>query len=264
MQNIIYSHTSYSDILKIQTDYISKYDNKILFINHNDILTDELYNHYDKVIFYDDSLQYAQRLNYCIDQIEDEYFTLIHDIDILINMDISVIDNLYKYMIEKDIDRIDLKYSDKLNCEVTDITSNSIDEWKIVESVGRGLFLLKQVNVNEYIYNVNPSIWKKTAILNLLGKFPYKTYRDIEQLDVQYYCLNNFTVYKLYSDKVLECGYFQCVSPFVYLHITHGGRMLYLDNNDKTEYNQSYIDLSDEYKSIVSKYDLQKSEKWVR
>jgi hypothetical protein len=167
-------------------------------------------------------------------------------------------------MIKNDIDRIDLKYTNDLNTiESIKIDSSLTDEWNKVPSIGDGLYLIRQTNPNNFIYNVNPSIWKRSSFLNMLLNFPSKTYRNIEAIDVQNYCMR-LVVYKIFSDKVLECGYFQCVEPFVYLHITHGGNLLPLDGNNKTEYGQSYIHLSDEYNKIVDKYDLRKSNKFVK
>ena len=76
---IVYGHTSYLDILEIQSDYIRNYGNVTLFLNSNDLELDGLYAKYDRVIFYDDNVQYAKRLIHCLNQIDDEYFLLIHE-----------------------------------------------------------------------------------------------------------------------------------------------------------------------------------------
>ena len=57
---VVYSHTEYMDVLKIQTKHLSNYKNKILIINKSDKY--EIYNEYKDIIYYDDSLPYASRL----------------------------------------------------------------------------------------------------------------------------------------------------------------------------------------------------------
>ena len=52
---IVYGHTSYLDVLEIQTDYICSHGDVILFINSNDLGLDYLYDKYTRVIFYNDS-----------------------------------------------------------------------------------------------------------------------------------------------------------------------------------------------------------------
>ena len=108
----IYSHTSYLKILKIQTDYIKKYNYKlILIINKNELDLEDIYSIYDEVIFYDDLLPYSYRLISCLSKIYDDYLVLIHDIDIVLNIDINIIDNFIMFMYTNCIDRIDLKYN---------------------------------------------------------------------------------------------------------------------------------------------------------
>ena len=56
------------------------------------------------------------------------------------------------------------------------------------------LFLIKNTNPRHYLYNVNPAIWKRSCLLEILNKFPHKTYRSIELFDVQKYCVK-FNIY---------------------------------------------------------------------
>ena len=100
-------------------------------------------------------------------------------------------------------------------------------------------------------------------VLGLLNTFPNKTYRNIEGTDVQRY-ISNLLVYKLFTNKPVNCGYFQCLGIFKYLHISHSGKLLLLNDKYETEYGQSYSDISDEYVSIVTKYNLKFSNKWVK
>lgn len=264
MINIVYSNTSYLDILNIQSDYISKFSEKTLFINKNEIEMDEIYSKYDRVIFYDDSKEYSARLIECLSQLDCDYITFMHDIDILIEMDEEKMTSFYSFMRERGIDRIDLKYTKDIEGhELIRVDSKSPKEWVESEYVEvGGLYLVKQTNPegNANLFNVNPSIWKRDSLLGMLNNFPNKTYRSIEELDVQAYC-SNMQIYKIHCDKPLQCGYFECTPPFVYLHITHGGRLLLLDGRNVTEYGQSYSDLAQEYVKIAERYNLRNSSK---
>jgi hypothetical protein len=264
---LIYSNTSYLDILEIQTDYISNKGNLTLLIDDNNLDIGYIYEKYNKVVFYNNNDTYAKRLETCLNQIEYDYFLLIHDIDILLNVETQLIEKFLDLMILNSIDRIDLKYDDYLfsdrivkinsdelpsnwvNCETKDIDSDSV-------------FLIKQNNPKKYIYNVNPSLWKKDVLYSIVSNFSHKTYRTIEDTDVQDFC-KNFNIYKMYSENHIECGYFKCLNIFLYLHISHGGKLLPLNDNFSTIYGQSYKSISQEYKKIVDKYDLKKSDKWA-
>ena len=110
---------------------------------------------------------------------------------------------------------------------------------------------------------MNPSIWKRESFIDLLSNFKHKNYRTIEDMDVQMYS-KKFKIFKMFSNKKLDCGYFQCLESFVFLHISHNGKLLPLNMNFVTVYGQSYSDISNEYIKIVEKYDLINSNKWYK
>lgn len=239
---IVYSHTDYARILEIQTEYVQKYKSKTLLINKNsDVNMEDIYRKYDRVIFYDDSTPYATRLLTCLLQLDMDYILLIHDNDILLHSNDDVLSDLNALMIEKDIDRIDLKH---LPYDAPDHSSIVINEQ---------MYLVRQLTPGFYIYNVNPSIWKRSVFIELLTAFKHKGYRDIEHWDVQYFCLR-YRVYKLHTDDYLKCGYLDCPKFFKFLHISHSGKLLTPTADCKTEYGQSYIDANDDLKSIITKY----------
>jgi hypothetical protein len=261
----VYSHTDYLDILKIQTDHICNGGNHTLFINKPTHNIDHIIKHYDRVIFYNDVDTYASRLLNCLLQIDDDYILLTHDIDIVIDMQEDCICKLHRFAQLYNWDRIDLKYDtiDK-NSILADVSPNSSISWcnastdKIYKD---RLYLVKQTDPNNYIYNVNPSIWKRETLIQILSTYRDKTYRSIEGIDVQYFC-KQYNIYKLFSSNVKACGYFQCVSEYMFLHITHGGKLIIPNDKLTTEYGQSYKDVSDRYDYIVKKYNIVKSDKW--
>jgi len=264
---IIYSHTSYLDVLNIQSDHIEKYENTTLFINtNNDDNITQIYDKFKRVIFYNDSQPYAKRLIECIEQIDDKYFLLIHDIDILLSVDEEIILKLYNFMETKCVDRVDLKQAPNLNTNEVIKFGHDTPNDKMIPTLPSeiidGLYLIKQEIPEDYIYNVNPSIWYRESFLTLLNIFPNKTYRDIEGMDVQRFS-TNLLIYKLFTLKPIKCGYFECLDIFKFLHISHSGKLLLLNEKYETEYGQSYVDVSDEYINIINKYNLKVSDKWV-
>ena len=59
---VVYSHTDFLDILKVQTYYLNSqisinntYNNKVLLINHSDKDISDISPYYDRIIFYDDT-----------------------------------------------------------------------------------------------------------------------------------------------------------------------------------------------------------------
>ena len=245
---VVYSNTDYLPILRIQSDYIAKYSNKILFINNNSTLDlIDIYSKYDNVIFYNNNTPYATRLFDCLTQLSYSHILLIHHIDILLYSDEEILNKLLHTMSVHNIDRIDLKYTSDT------ISPNNIE-------FSDSISLIQQKDIGKYIYNVNPSIWKRESFLSILSKFKHCGYRDVEGLDMQIFC-SNYNIYKIHSPMFVRCGYFECVDFFKFLHISHGGKLLRLNDSRTTIYGQSYDDIYDEYKTIVDKYNLKHSEK---
>jgi len=261
----VYSHTDYLDILEIQTDHICNGGKHTLFINESTRDINYITKHYDRVILYSDNDTYASRLLSCLLKIDDNYILLTHDIDIVVHMHEDCILKISKLAQQHNWDRIDLKYVPiNKNSILADVSSDNSITWcnAATDKLYNGrLYLVKQIDPDNYIYNVNPSIWKRETLIQILSTFKDKTYRSIEGIDVQHFC-KQYNVYKLFSGNVKECGYFQCVSEYVYLHITHGGKLIIPNDKLTTEYGQSYKDVSDKYDYIVKKYNIAKSDKW--
>jgi len=256
---IVYSNTAYLEILKIQTDYMFGKGSLTLFINSNDLNLEELYGKYDNVIFYNDEDPYALRLSTCLKQINYDYFILIHDIDILISINNEKIKNIIDFSRRNNFDKIDLKFIGITTTATTINTSGDIKSWKIIDSnnniVHDELYLMRQHDPNSCIYNVNPSIWKRNALIEIMDKFNTETYRTIEKMEVQNYC-TKFKFFGLYSTTKLLCGFYNCVKDFVFLHISHSGKLLQPNEACTTVYGQSYKDVATEYNQIISKYKI--------
>jgi hypothetical protein len=235
---IVYSHTEYLDILKIQTDYImSQFERKdmVLFINREGWD----YNKYNSVITYDDSQPYASRLLECLNQVDDDYILLTHDIDILLKCDNAFLIKCYDFLRDNKFDRVDLKHTFNLNSSLK------------IEWPEDNLTLVRAEHTNDYIYNVNPSIWRRESLLKMLNAFPDRNYRNIE-FDVQHFC-KQFNIFKFHTKEHIPCGWFKCIPQYKFLHISHWGKLLPVGG--LTPDGQSYYRVRDEYYNILNKYN---------
>jgi len=236
MEFVVYSHTDYLDILRIQVDHLKDLNYKTLLINKNDLDLQSLYSDFNKVIFYDDSLPYASRL-LAMESIQSEYIFLTHDIDIVIHQEEGFLEYLLSIMIQSGKDRIDVQYYN--------FPEPSPEKY---EYLGKEFMLVKQTNPHHAIYNVNPSIWKLEALMDIMKKFNQETYRTIERFETQVYC-QKYNIYKLWCQNPVEMGYFKCLEQYKFLHISHGGGLLPVrDNGLDQEMSQKYTNILCNYK----------------
>lgn len=243
---VTYSHTDYLDVLEIQEHYLSEYPNKTLLINKSNINSD-LYSKFNKIIFYDDNLPYASRL-LSLKDLNDEYILFHHETDIVIKKDDNIMEDLVSLMKQNDIDRVDLQWRDqnKWNPETRKI---NIHDFK----------LSKQENIWDYIFNVNPALWKLSAFLDVHNKFKNEKYKTIEwenieggDLAIQKYC-KDLNFYKLWSDNPLNSGALICLYFFQYIHITKNGHWYPKNQHDRFVGNYQAME---EYNKIIEKFNL--------
>ena len=246
---MIYSHTDFLDLLNIQYDHISGRGHLTLCINNNNLDLDSIYEKFDNVVFYNDGETYGQKLLSCINQVDYNYILFIHDNDILFDADDSKILEFLHFLKVNDYDRVDFQLAYDFNSTHRDTI---LDD---------GLYLIKSSNTDTraqgYIYNVNPSIWKRETLQKILEKFSHLDYRTIEQDAVQVFA-SQFNIFKLFSKQNYRCGYFTCLEPFKYLHITRSRQLF----SPKTLAPEECKDIIDVYNTIVDKYNLKESQRW--
>jgi hypothetical protein len=246
---IIYSHTSYLDVLKIQTEYLKGYPNKILMINKM-VNQPEWFSNYKDIIFYDDTLPYASRL-LSLKQLDVDYILITQDMDIVIEKDDTAIENILNLMIEECIDRVDLQWRD------IDSTGNELNpHTRRIEL--DNFTLIKQENTKGHMFNLNPSIWKVSSLLDVMEEFKNEGYRTIEEV-TQDYCLK-FDIYKPSCDVHFDCGYMQCNEIYQFLHITRGGKWLAQSGNGRRLDNK----FKEEYNNIINRFNLKNSKRQFR
>lgn len=237
---VIHSHTDFLDILNIQIYYTRSIKNKILLINESNI--DQTFiDSFDQIIFYNNDLPYSSRIG-LLKSLSVKSILLMHDNDILIYQNSEIINGLNEYLISNNLDRIDLQY-----------LPNSIGASSINVDNRNYNFNLWSQTPSTYMFNVNPSLWNLTTLIEIVTTFPEKTYRDIELDPVQSFC-SKYKIYKLNNHSFINCGYFKCLPFFIFLHITHGGNLL--NPNGVTQYGHPPIEpfLQKEYEFILKKF----------
>jgi len=250
---VVYSHSEYSDILSAQTHYLSSYENKVLLIDKSGAELTDLCSKYKQVLFYDDTLPYASRL-LKLTELDLDYVLFIHDIDIVVKRDDATVEHLLGRMIEHNIDRIDLQYKN--------IIHNPDTETLLVEYNDSKVYLNKQENVNHYIYNVQPSIWKVSTLMEIMSRFQNETYRTIESASMQSFC-QQYRIFKLYWESYINCGHFGSMPFFQFIHLTHGGKLLSrTDNPDDCGPYQNMHYTLDTYQSIIDNFSLADTRKF--
>jgi hypothetical protein len=253
MKYIVYTHTDYLDIINVHSNNL-KFSENILLINNNDYEIDYIYEKFSKVIFYDDDKSYAEKLIQCISNIDDEYFILVHDMDILIDLDKNKMDEIINYVISKDIHRLYLHHFPHLissRSEIIDLNSfEKVTDSNIPDDI---FYRINTPNDISSGYGVNPSICKKSAMLDIWSKFSYKTYRNIENIDVGTYCIQNYNFYMCMSKNPINVGHYSVMNFFKFIHITHGGQLLTADKEGMNE------DVREHYiKKILNKYEFKR------
>lgn len=210
---VCYSHTDYTDVLQVQEQFLRMLPcKKVLIINR----LPQVPIHFDSVVFYDDSLKYSKRIAQSFSQLSDEYVLFLHDMDVITHCSIPQIERLIEFMKNKSIDRVDLQYT------------------KCIEEESLPFENVTLTRSHDFIYNVNPSIWKRDVLLDIMNKFD-KDYRTIENTETQEYC-KRFNIYKLWSPKKISAGYFHVTDLFVFIHLTHGGKLLPIRDNNLEPY----------------------------
>jgi len=239
---VIYSHSEYIDILNISNKFLKLYKNKILLIDTN-FKNDKYLDYFKDIIYYDSREPYSSRL-LKLNVIKDDIILFMHETDVLIKYDIDILNNLIKYIIDNNIDKIELQHCawppDKTPLKQTYNMNNK--EIYFNELCN----LYKIDNPNFFVYNVNPTLWRKESFLNIMSKFNNYNYRQIESKPVQIYTASNFNCFSLKCNKYVKCAYFTCPLFFQFIHLTHYGKFAQLknkfyDNKNFKHLNNTYL-----------------------
>ena len=217
---VCFSHSSYDDVLRVQLDFLQRIECvKYLCYDKDTIIPGVT------VIVYDESAPYSKRLAQCLPHIPHDFFLFLHDTDIVTSADMVALTALTQYS----LDRIDLRTTENQHQSVF------VNDELSLERVTTG-----------YIYNVGPSIWKRSFMIELMNTFN-KCYRTIEENDVQEYCKCR-DMYILHSKTSIPTAFFTVSNLFVYIHITSVGKLI------PREGNMLCNELQEIYNAILAKY----------
>ena len=240
---IVYSHSSYIDILNVQNDYLKNINGiKYLFI---DKIDDNINYNFDKIYYYNNNLNYSKRILQCLKEanIEEEFIIFHPDTNILIKQNDEEINNLIDIIQINSIDRLDF-------CTYKFQESEKNISYK-------DYLLVHNNDINNHIYNVGTAIYRLNKYINLLEMFDY-SYRSFEIIpEVQEYAQKNINSYYLNNKNQnnIQAGYYAMTNILIYIHITHHGELLPINNNK----NNLDENLQEEYNIIVNKYKFNRN-----
>ena len=237
---VFYTHSSYSDVMNIQCHYTKKILNKILITDKSN--DENILKEFNKVFYYSDNEPYSQRLFNFLCEITDEYIILMHDNDILIEKDDNILEKCINLMVDNNYDRIDFQVGGP----------NQLPHFELIPiDDEKKHYLSRNNNQWNYIYNVNPSLWRVSTLKNILENFLDYDYRSIESTVVQDYCLNNdFKMFKLMGDDYITSSPFKVLPFFQYIHITHNGNFLPINNNSSEDIKKHYSNIVENFKLL--------------
>jgi len=247
---VIYSHSEYADVLHIATKFLKSYKNKILLIDNNFKKT-EYDNDYVNIVKYDDKQPYGSRL-LNLNNINDDVILFMHETDVLIKYDVSILNNLKQYIVDNKIDKIELQHCafppDKIPLKQTyNIQNKEIYFNELCN-------LYKIDNPDFFVYNVNPTLWRKETFLDIMKQFKDYNYRQMESKQVQQYTASKFNCLSLKCEKYVKCAHFTCPLFFQFIHLTHYGKFAQLKN--KFYDNKHFKHLNDSYLLDSEIYDI--------
>ena len=217
MKFVIYSHSSFADILELQEERLQK-----LLIDYAVIIDDEFdyKGGASEVITYRNDEPFATRLYNSMKKLKDNYILLMHEVDLIISADLSFLESATRLMEENQIDKIDLQQCPPHHApQVLSRISESV-------CIGRSLY-----PHDKYVYNVQPTLWKRESLIKALESYRDETYRSIEYSTIQQLCSENLKCYRTVATEPLSLGYFSSIKEFVFLHLTHFYQLLPVDEN---------------------------------
>lgn len=239
---VCYSHSSYFPVLNAHNEYLKNIPNKkFLFIDK--ILPEHVDLCFDKIIFYDNNLNYTKRLYNSFKQIDEDikYIIFTHDNDILIKIENDKINNIVSIMDENIIDRVCLQIR-----RYESPPSNTIIFYN-------NDFTLDYLDKYYFCQTPNPSIWKLTSLIKIHNEFD-RDYRGNETLDIQDFCKKNFKVYYIHSnndnENIKTTRGFDVCNFYIFIKITSACNIIrsFTIENPKNENEKLVLN---EYNKII-------------
>jgi hypothetical protein len=238
---LIHTHSDYSYLWRLISDFVKNIPLKKILAYNKIPSNVELPNYFDNYIKYDENFCYAKRMYEICNKINEKYIFLIHDVDIILNIDVEVLKIYLNIIKDNDIDRVhtaifngqnQIKYMNYALCDLNKP--------------------LLTPSTHFIPIDCTPAIWKKNSFIKLLSLFPNETYASMELTkEVIDYCKNNFKCYGIQYTDNLIIKYNRCLTMctlFLFLHITTKGKF--------TLPLETYMDLQNDVEEIIKKYNI--------
>ena len=238
MSLVIFSNSEYIFLWKVIEESISKIKFKKVFVC--DLNNLEKPKGFDQYIYYDINNCYAKRwTNDILPNINSKYILVVHDVQIIINMEVQfILDNL-NVMSEYSIDR----------CSLMVFNGNDI-----IHKEKISLCNLNNATGNTMIpYDNCPAIWNKDSLNLLFKTFPDETYRTSELNEsLQRFCRENLKCFgqQKTNNNILYCLGRPYLNSFKILFITIKKELLAPID--------VYMDTKDDFIYYLNKYNLNK------
>lgn len=232
---LIYTNSAYSYLWPIIRDYCNKYfcNLKVYIGTNKQILN------FARELIYDEKDNYTKRLLTLFEQIDEKYLLFIHDVDILINLNLNI---LPEYL-----ECIEMNNIDRLSLGVFNQNNNEIIKHKNIQICNIG-----NINSKNFItpYDVAPSIWNLKSLTTFFKNFSTSNY-DLEfNPNAQNYFKQFMKSYGIQKNEninlVYHRGFVYC-EDFNFLHITIKGKALPL---------KYYYDLQQIFLKYLKDYNL--------
>lgn len=201
MHILLYTHSDYFDILPVQLEYFRRTVDRHY---QTTLVTNQRFEgcSYPQCI-YPDALPYSSRIRMGLEHIDSEYVLVIHENDIIVGLDSTIIHTLVYTMQTYRITSLELKHG--------------IQEVEPIQIL-RDLSIVKKQT--GYIFSVQPTIWMREKLLELLSVFPNETYRSIENPSVHEYIRTHFNARILWTNRPMKTIWYTVDPCFVFLHLT--------------------------------------------
>jgi hypothetical protein len=231
---LLKTHSTYAHLWPIIRFLTQNLANVVVLIDDN---IEHNFEH--RVIRYNPLLKYTKRLSFALSQIETDKVLLIHDVDLILNLDLTKLSSLLETFCDHDIDRLSLGVF--FGKEIIQDRNNTLCR------------LYPHMSANFMTpFDYAPSIYKTHKLLELVNSFD-ETYSNFElRNDVQDFVNRNFRSFglqKTSNENLIYHRGFVYSKDFNFLHITVKGKFLPL---------HFYYDLQPAVKDLIAEYDLLK------
>ena len=182
---ITHTHTDCYDVCKIYEGEMPHllwgntfWDNHFYLVNSEQMSKKHKYKLTGKCFYYDAEISYPLRILNILSNIDSEYIVLDHeDMFLYKKANIDKINSSLEFVINKELDSI--RFIKNINAKYTPIAENCSVE--------------KISSKSEWIFSIQPSIWRKEALINILKRnlnvniwdLEYKSQKVVRELGIK-------------------------------------------------------------------------------